>query len=446
MLDLLIITIFIIWIIQALGNKFDYLSPGFVTIFFFLISTMLLKFEESNWDIEISPKSYAILTVGLLFVVISDLTAKKVRIALHKYNLKSIVDFPVIEERTNNNLRKFLVLVSLVLFVIYAREILRVGGALGVSGLFAIGAANNAFNMADERLSTVAKLAIQFNYLIPFPYIWIFVYNFYKRTLFRKNIINLIPVFCGIFTAFLSSNRHNALRFVFAFVFIALVFYKQRIETVVNDKQRKKILKISVVLVLGFLIFFYLAKDVVKISLHSISIVEYVIYYLSSSVVIFSKFLENPGTIMRAPLYFGDYSFDGFYATLARWGIIENYTLPSRSHVIIGGSSGIRTGNIFTFFSKPYQDFGIIGMIVMTVIIFFIASYIYYHVVSKKTISIKDYRRKMRFTLVLSYFYYVFPIAVADYYLSLDSKIMTVVYIGVMLFISRILIKLYYAE
>ena len=224
-----------------------------------------------------------------------------------------------------------------------------------------------------------------------------------------------------------------------AVVFCSIVTLRQN--KAVKKRDKKKIIRRLVFFFAMFLIVFYFACVVVNVSTHSISFAEYIIYYLSSPIVLFGKYLISPTSVRAVSNLFGETCFTGFYATLMRWGIVDN-VITETNHTAIGGYSGIRTGNTYTFFMRPYHDFGIVGVIVLTFLIYFIVCFMYHKKICKGIRSAKSYRNRMMIIIYLSYFYYMFPLAVSDFYLSIESKIMTLFYLAIIYLICKYLIKI----
>lgn len=441
-LNELIIVEFILFLLTILITNFDFNSPGTCSITIFFFATLLLKLVENSWKIVLSGYCFFVITVGLAMIVVAEFVATKTTIK--RSLIKNRKQDNAFITTVNTHIQKSLVCLSVILMAIYVVEIMSKGQGIGATGLSSIGAVANSMSNGTERLSIVGKIAFQYCTLIPYPFCWLFSkLSADKKNNNGKNWINLIPICSGIIVQFFCANRHNILRIIFAFTIC--YYHSIRKENRISRQKRRKIIIRMVLLFLGFCILFYIVRDIVKVSSHSIPFVEYFIYYLSSPIVLFSKYLDSPNSVRAASNLWGETCFTGLYSTLARWGLVDNVNVIT-NHTVIGGTSGIRTGNTYTFFMRPYHDFGLNGVIIFTLIVFMIACISYHKVVTKDSWSIKSYRNKMMTTIFFGYFYYVFPIAVTDFYITIESKIMNIAYLAIICIICNLMIKISYKK
>lgn len=144
---------------------------------------------------------------------------------------------------------------------------------------------------------------------------------------------------------------------------------------------------------------------------------EHVLSYLGQSIWLFDNFLHHP----TKPVTWGEESLIGLQKILRRFlgmdipirNVNMDFTRLDQNHF----------GNVYTFFRRPYHDFGFWGMIVFTVLVAWLFSYIYYK-------KIKWRRRSARvdcWTLVYGYLFYWVVISSIDqgsqFYLSLTYMI-----------------------
>lgn len=429
-LDFLLIIEFILLLLSLLVTNMDMISPGVSAITVYFIGTLLLKFVETSWNIQISFLEVFIFSCGLLTILICEIFSQKVRFRLKLFNsgiyFSSQENSKKCSFRVNNFFRNVLSILSILFFIIYVFEIYTKGLWLGTTGLFSIGAVASSLSDGTEQLSFIGRVSYQFNSFLAYPFCWLLAKEIINHKNFKDYYLNLIPIICGLGTQFFAANRHNVLRILLAIVFCLFVSLKQK--SIIKRKEKIKIIKYSFFIFAAFFFFFYMVRDVVKVSIHTIAFFEYIIYYLSSPIVLFGKYLINPLAVREASYYWGETCFTGFYATLMRWGLISEVSTETK-HTIIGGLSGIRTGNTYTFFMRPYHDYGTIGVILLTFLIFGCACYIYHQKILRTSSSVTGYKNQMLATVYMSYFYYIFPLAISDFYITIESKIMTIIYI-----------------
>lgn len=435
-LDILLICEFVIFVAVIIITNIDIVSPGVCAIIFFFIATLLLKFVEDSWKVQLSGESVFAVVIGLCMMFLAEaLTIKR----FTNNTNKKVIEAYEFKISVNRIFSYLFIVCSVICLVLYWIEIWRKGRSLGAYGFFAIGAVADSVNNGTLRISIVGKMAYQFVFLLAYPFGWIFASQLFDKNRRKRNWINLIPVLAAIVINFLAANRHNILRLILAIMFCCYTVARQNNR--LKRKDKKKIINYSVALFSAFLLLFYIVKDIVKVSLHHISFFEYIVYYISSPIVLFSSYLENPFFVRMPSRLFGETCFTGFYTTLARWGFVRE-VVTETNHTVIGGVSGIRTGNTYTFFMRPYHDFGMAGIVVLTLLVFLVVCQIYHKMVYKKCRTVKAFRRKMVATIFLSYFYYMFPLAVSDFYVTIESKIMNIVYLLVMVCVCKIMFRI----
>lgn len=428
-----------IWIFLCCGRltRFDFLSPGFCSISVAFFATFLLKFVENLWCIQIDFFEVLLISFWLFLILISEFISRKVRIrkkipifvSPYVNNCNSLTEYHI---SINKKLYFFLIIISCLFLIQFCFSVFSLGKSLGANGLFTIGAVSKAINDGDISLNLFSKIAYQYNTLIAYPFCWLFS----KDILLKKKkrcLMDLIPIICCVITQLFCANRHNILREILAVIFCCFIFIR---EYGYNGKEYKRIIKKALCYLLLFLLLFYSARDIVKVSIHNISFGEYIVYYLSSSIVLLGHYFDSPEMVRPLSNLFGETVFNGFYSTLQRWEIVDSNLVTVTNHLVIGGESGIRTGNTYTFIMRPFHDFGLIGVAFFTLCIYGISCYIY-QTLKKRTYSVKQYRQKIYLTILLAYFYYIFPLAISDFYFSIESKLMNIFYLILILLISR---------
>lgn len=440
-LSILLIIEFAIFLIAIWISNMDFVSPGVCAITVFFFATILLKFVEDNWQIQLKSEEMVVITVGLLSILAAEYFTRTFRIK--KKFKKQNIEEELFSISVNTTLRNILIGLSVIFLGVYILEIYRKGVGLGGRGLLSIGLMANSLNDGTEKLSFLGKIAYQYDSLIAYPFCWLFAKSLMSHKKFKEYGINLIPIICCLCVQFFAANRHNMLRVVLAVCFCCYILMRQ--SKTIKKRDKKKITRRSIIIFAVFLFLFYIIRDVVKVSVHRISFFEYIVYYLSSPIVLFGKYLANPFLVRSPSNYFGETCFTGFYATLMRWGIVDNVVVET-NHSAIGGLSGIRTGNTYTFFMRPFHDFGLLGVVIVTFLVFLIACYFYHKVINKGVSLLKGYRKKMTTLIIMSYFYYMFPLTISDFYITIESKIMTVFYLIAIYLICRFMIKVEFKQ
>ena len=371
------------------------LSPSFVTYVMFALSTICVIYNIDFWSVDFSTYALFVVFCGFLTMILAEAFVIQIFISKNHYRIVSINQI---------NINKFLLLIlciiEILFTVIYVFEVFRNGINIGATGLYVIGTVKY-----DETagVGILGKIAIRYAQVFFYFSIYILFYNIIKgKQLIRNNKIYVIGIINYLIVLFIGGNRLGFVKVLVAF-YVCYLAMSYQIKSVHNFNPKPFIKK---VLLGGFLllIVFYSTRAITKVSTDTVnrSFMEYITYYIGSPVYLFSKYLEDPLKVHGKNTVFGEQTFSGIYDSL---GISLDF---NNNFIHVGGDSRF-AGNACSWFQRPYNDFGLWGMLFFTFIVYFFFSYLLY----KKILRKKE--RKVNIALLI-YMFFFFIIVMSFYY------------------------------
>lgn len=372
------------------------LSPSFVTYMMFALSTICVIYNIDFWSVDFSTYALFVVFCGFLTMILAEVFVKQI-FASKNRNL-NIVSINQI------NVNKFLLFIlcinAVLLTLIYVFEVFRNGSSIGAAGLYVIGTVKY-----DETagVGMLGKIAIRYTQIFFYFSVYILFHNIIKgKQLIINNKVYMIGITCYLIVLFIGGNRLGFVKVLVAF-YVCYLAMSYQMKSVHSFDPKPFIKKI---LIGGFLllIVFYNTRAITKLSTDTVnrSFVEYITYYVGSPVYLFSKYLEDPLKVHGKNTVFGEQTFSGIYDSM---GISLDF---NNSFIYVGGDSRF-AGNACSWFQRPYNDFGLWGMLVFTFIVYFFFSYILY----KKILRKKE--KKVNVALVI-YMFFFFIIVMSFYY------------------------------
>lgn len=390
---LLVIEIVLLYIAYYLNGK-DFLSPCVVTLVVFILSTLCIIYNHEYWAVSYKLYTTFVISLGLITAVFADYVQLYFVRRNQKYsnNIHYEIE-PVVIHQIINCLSCLFLTVCLLIFF---RKIMELGTRIGVSGFLSIGAVKDS---SEVSIQGIPLVCYDLNILGSFIYIYILCNNIISGVKIKKCLIYIYPVLLGVLAGILRGNRGALIQIVIGIIveFVILYRWKNGIKSI----NTKVFIKKSIPIFATFSIIFYFLREIVKGRSVTSTFINYFTYYLGSPLFLFDKYLQNPLSVYSSTDYFGGTTFANLYAYLYSKGIVSkpvgilNYT-----NVVPGTTSA---GNEYSFFMRPYHDFGIAGMLIFTFLFFSVFSHFYY-----KLRNIQDYSKRKGFRLIVfSYFYFM---------------------------------------
>lgn len=420
----------ILLLLMYIRSQGDAFTPGFIAMFMFFVATLCILYNEDLWAVTYSKDTFFVVTVGFFCIFFADAIASK----LYRFKIALKTDSyrksSVLPQRIEISKKLTLFIGALMLFGLGEQiaELIRMGNSIGVDiALNLIGMVKES----DLKFTFIGKLFYQFNNIFLTIYLFCLAYNVRIKNKKDINCLYIYPIIIGFINLLITGSRSILYRGVFTFVITMIISYKDSSDTKSSKSSKYLIKKIAVPMVC-LTVGFYALRTITKASTASSSraFMEYMTYYIGSPLYLLNKYMMNPTSVTSGSPYFGGQTFSGFYNTLYNFGILQQ-PVENLKFVYVGDlSNGYYVGgNEYSFFMRPYDDFGLFGMAVFTFLCFFVFSYIYYRFATKKNIH-----KSLNALLIYSYFFYIVPMAFYYPFTVQESKIMNLVYMLIMVF------------
>lgn len=400
MIQLIFWNIFLIIVLIFVYNIFnrELLSPTFICIAMYLLSSFMLLFYVDTWKFDLTLKTVAVVSIGLVSVFLGELAGTKVRIGLHfGKDISNESDKPIIIKKTALYLCFFFVSLTAIL---YLREIRNI-------------AANSSFGEMYSFMMTVRRTkaddGVNVSYYVQQMFTlseaivcvltYILLNNRLKYGEKKETKIIIMTMIVYIANTFMTTGRAKMLNFFIYILCCWIIIYAQKRNWTFrgNIKLFGKIILISGVAIS----LFYFAGFLTEKSLHYDNFFDNFANYFSSSLYALNEYLKNPGNFRSGTSFFGSYTLSGICSLLRTIGI----NVPANNIVLEYIQCGKYVTNIYTPLRRYIQDFGILG----EAFIMFFMGYGY------KRLLWKNKNASGFFCIMTSYFYFpLFFIAIEE--------------------------------
>lgn len=355
-------------------TSFDFTCPSFITLVMFTLSTVSLIINGDNWNVNFDLVTFLVLTFGLTVMVTVELSA------MYYYRKKNIINqkntFKIVSFETEwvkgSIVKTFILILSVLMMLIYIREIFSIGRGLNLNNMISV---IGAVKASEYHTSTIATLCLRIGYALSNLYAFIFCHNvIISHQKVKQNLYLIASAVCGIVSSFYSGSRGMLMGSMIAFGFYFIIF--SRISHGWREIKIRKYLKYIVPAMVLFIGFFFFSRNAVKNREYTTGVFEYITYYLGNSQQLLNLSITNSyGAFPDIYSIPGAYTFQFFYNELDGIGIIS---LPEKISSRFLRLNLYSKGNVYTMFGEPYNDFGFFGMLIYVAVFYWIFSYFYY--------------------------------------------------------------------
>lgn len=365
---LLILTILliVIWGLTLIFFSKDIFSPVSIFIAVFIFALFCAHYSQDIWGLNLSLDTFKVLLTGVLSFIIPAF------IISIKY-LKSDKKIPkTIEENKyiKIGLGKSFIISSVffVLSIIYMYFLIRISGT---SNILKVGSVyRNLSVISSVQIPMVARLSMIILKTISIVLVCVLVNNLFtshKKIIDNINII--IPIMIYILLTILSGERASTLRIFAIFILSYGIFWsrKNKFKSSLSLKNIVYIGIIAIALLYSFsAIRFFVGRK------SELNLFEYISLYAGGPIYNINHYVNN----YRGPSFTGDSTFIGAKNNLARLGLGEVKSIHRRTVTI--SSRSLYLGNVYTCFYDYYNDFGLIGVIILVAIYSIFINELYY--------------------------------------------------------------------
>ncbi len=356
MIYLLFIGMLILFFVSFFLFQKNILNPSVILCSVFLVSLFFTILNIKNWEIKLHSNTVLLILETVIAFILGN---GMIYLLPRKYKTFSEFKNENIEIKVPSF--KIMLIINIILSILlykYFREIYKlslIGGNPGGYNLMLFYA--REAQLKFNNVNRVLTYAIYFVKSISYVCLFILSYNSIYKKFKIKNLVLVTPTLIYLGFIILSTGRTE---FIYLLVFILVMFftlYQQKYSF--DSKLTKKIIIYGILILLLFFVIFSLV-GLLTGKTQSRSIFEMISIYVGSSIPALDIYINSP---IIPNTYFGENTLIPFYKILRVLGYEKGPLIYPASEFLFFG--GIAT-NIYTAIRKYYQDFGIVGLNLIT--------------------------------------------------------------------------------
>lgn len=410
------------------NSKYDLADPTTGVFCFFTVSLFFAVMGNQSWDNEITIGFLIMMVFLFLSIIAGGFLGSRVRI--RKTSEKRLIEVKTINRLDIPSYKKKIIIgLSVIFTVLYVYDIVQSGHSLGASGLLTITAVRASKEVSGN---FIVRQGIKVIMAAAYVNSFVFINNALSKNFKKIDFVYIIPTICGIVCSIFTGVRTEIFRLVFAIIVFYCVLNNERLKWVRTNKTFKAIVRKSVVPLSVVLLLFFNLRNIIKVSKLSensaYGLLQYLEFYIGSSwLVLNNKF--NMGALFQRSGWFGEATFSQFWSDIKGFGLIDMIENGSDgvNFVLVDANNHVY-GNVDTMFGSPLCDFGVIGTMVFSFLLFYMLERFY-----KKNIknTYSSYHRNKKL-VIYAFLYYIVGLSfysnIVNYFLSLYF-ILTLIFI-----------------
>lgn len=427
MIYLLLVLLVALILIEYILSRRDllYISLMSTLSFTFALVIVIVNF---NWEYEMSIEAFFIFLGAFIIIFIGEhLTRSFFKTPKKRYGVKSY---------NQVNINK-IVYIGTVIFMaisafVYVYGIIRIGIMTLSSGVVGddrsiLGAYRYAAIREGNSGTKIAEFLCVISECLAYSYMLLFISN-------RKRKKYLIPIGLYLISIVFSTGRSSIIKFaIVTLVLYYLLETRPKGQTIKFEKTMFKIVLI------GSVVFISLGTLTGKSNLYA-NFFENISMYTGSAIPAFDDYLSEYKIVTNS---FGSETLWGINNFFLKFGInlfgtTNNYLpyiyLPYMNH----------STNIYTFLRRPYNDFGLIGLFIVLLVISIVYTKIYLKIINN---SYKNYTFSI---LMFATLYYPIFLSFTDFrffdVISITGGIQIILYYYVGKYIDNQIKKVEYIQ
>jgi len=429
---LIIVILTVLIVLSYYAFKQDLFSVSFLLYVGYFMSAIAATYNALVWGMDISYRLVFILCLGWGGFFFAELF-EKYFVGKRKFSLGNFTEERELHQINVQKVKVLIIIgINMIITFMLFREVSKIAGSsAGVVGNMIT---NYKANASEKPIGALVTQLVKFTKGTAFILLFVFINNLISakkvsKKLILKNLILLIPGFIYCIQCILKGGRFDAIAFVIGAIFIYyfLMQYKHNWKYKIKIKTLLKIVLLLIALVYAF---WFFREFVGRTS--DAGLVEYITGYIGGSYELFDLYLEKSPA--KAVETFG-------YMVRSINKIIGT-NIPAITYHEFGKShTGILIGNTYTGMRNYYNDFGYIGVFLMS----FVFSWIYNVLYCRLTRTRNIYKHTFLFIFYTTIIYAVVYHFFSEYFfarLSIGYFIEVLVMYICYLFIFKTKIKL----
>ena len=430
-ITILLLGLFILLLLSYILSEYDFFSPSFIACLVFTFGAALALYATVAWDLPetfFSTAATWIMLSGMLVFFISEQITRRI-VLFDGVKRKKSLDLEYVESKpihVSTIKMIILVLICIAGTLLYVLGVYTKVKANGYSGGFSfslIAVYNHRLSFMDNVVGGIGKITSYFNTAARLA-MYICMFIFFNNVVcchekIKNNIQYFIPVIIWVPNILITSSRGSYLQVAGAVVFYCYIFMCRKKRWVKMKRTHHTIIKYAAVLFILILVAFYTVSATGLIGRTTNNgFVDSITLYIGAPILHFHQFINSPPADVQ---FFGQETFTKLLPIFQRLGFNAESVSGQMELRTIAGKY---RGNVYTFFRRPYHDFGLIGMYIIVALTAIIFSYLYY----KKIYGKYQSYRNDRIIILYSYFFYII------YIFSIDCAIYLYAYFSVVFF------------
>lgn len=387
MIYILFFSTLIITFLNIAISNFDILHPCSVFGIMFSIYEMACIIQKNNFDFIIHANTVIIIIFTMLCMTLLNFFLS-IFFQRKKKNQRSLnrITFTYTYISINKKILWIVLLIELSSIILFSKYLLEFSIAYdgqyrslsdsivlysGITKFY-----KNIYYQVSLSIPIAFKILNPISNACGYLFIYILVNNYFCTKKIDK--LMLACVFVFFINIFLSGSRSPYFR-VFTMALILYYIYRIKVNgrKSVNLKFWLKIFSFTLLICAGFII----VMPLMGRSLNGVSITDYLFVYVGAPLCNLDQFINSfeinlIGSVDNSQL-FGAHTLSGIYAFLSKHFLPVD--LSNVENILqFTTSGGKNTGNVYTMFQYPLYDFGYIGCMALSALIFsyYIFSYL----------------------------------------------------------------------
>jgi oligosaccharide repeat unit polymerase len=413
---LLIVAFAIIFLIMVVKQN-DFVSPSFMFAAPLIVSIFICVIYQNKWNFECRLETFLLIIVGIVLFFCGDQIGNKMSRRKIGYNEKISCDMSVTMIKI-----VFIILFSLISIYLVYREVSRSVSAAGIAySLFR----TSTKGLAKYSVSTVVSMIMNIMSIISIFGVVVLVNNFIHKCTKRRDWLFVVPIVSYWIIVLMQGQRGDLINFFVSTIFVCFCMnYKK------NGEGAKKNIKLARSFVKYFfiilVIFYSLRLTISKPGQENLSFFDTISGYVGAQIDLLNRLVSEKN--VSYPLI-GYESFHDMYKFFEKIGIMHNLpTITFRYRAYNGLGC-----NVYTFFRRPYVDFGLIGAWCISLLCGIVWGHFYY-----KYVRVRNGSRQFMFYLIV-YAYFINKVAMSffDDYITMLISANTAIKLVLLVLINK---------
>ena len=277
--------------------------------------------------------------------------------------------------------------IIVVLTFVYCYDIYRSGARVGGSGLGAIYAAKSQVAGTNIVIRQFVKIIMSVAFIHALFFADLILYQKRKGL---ENLIHIIPLICAIVCSLFTGVRTDMMRILTAILvdYCIILFQNKTWKKRSAKTFVKRIVPLIVFSALFMTIIRFVVKGTENATSNTYGVIMYICYYVGSPMLVLGSKLSIGIDSFKRNIW-GEITFSGLWEALVKIGLLKDIDIEGKSTNIWISQSDRITANVDTVFGAPTIDFGIIGMCIYILILFYILNRFYYKYLYKSKSGLK---------------------------------------------------------